>query len=121
MEGDGTFEKPVRQDCTVDFDWKLGEIDPKERGVALRHIRKQRANGMPKEYDAYEVAIKISVNGRHCEHLGVTAGVPAGKHIPRKKILMIAARLLMPFIEPSRNLPDFNEKERFVIFGRDNI
>ena len=104
MEGDGTFEKPVRQDCTVDFDWTLGAIAPKERGVALRHV-----------------AIKISVNGRHCEHLGVTAGVPAGKHIPRKEILMIAARLLMPFIEPSRNLPDFTEQERFVIFGRDNI
>lgn len=113
--------KPVNADTTFDFDWKLGEVNPKERTVALRHVKRQRERGMPKELDAYDVGLTIHVNGRHAAHFGVTAGVPKGKHIPRNELLVIAARLLLPYLDPENKPQDFDDNERFVLFGRDNI
>lgn len=115
--------EPVNKDLTIDTDWKVGEVSPKERDVALRHVRKQRELGMPKELDGYDIGVTITINGRHVQHLGATIGIEKGKCMTRQQVMSVVGRCLLPYISPETrgSMPEFSESDRFVLFGRDNV
>jgi len=113
----------VNKELTIDTEYQVGEIDTRERAVSLKHIKLQRKMGMPKEMDAYDIGLTITINGRHVHHLGATIGIAKGKPMTRHQVMQVVGRCIIPYIDPStRNtMPEFTERERFVLFGRDNV
>lgn len=110
--------KEVQPTITFVTEYKKGEINPKDRQIALRNIKAQRERGMPKELLPLEVGINITINGRHFDHLGATAGVERTYRMKAKDVYELVARALLPYIEAHAAL-EFTQNDYDLYFGRD--
>lgn len=110
--------KEVQPTLTLVTEYKKGEINPKDRQIALRNIKAQRERGMPKDVLPIEVGINITINGRHFDHMGVTAGIENGYRMKAGDIYDLVARALLPYIE-SHAAMEFTENDYDLYFGRD--